>query len=321
MQTGGSGDARRRSSKIQSAVGLTILVSLGLLGWLVLWVSNFSFGGRSYRATFLFPNAGGMTTGTRVSYRGVRVGQVLNVTPEPTGVAIQVEISPPSLLIPSNSLIEATQSGLVGETSIDITPLQELPGKIEANPLDKDCNPDIIICNGSRLSGQGKLDVNALIRSLVRISDMISNPEVTSAIRSIAAKTSRALDNISSLSGNASQLMNQAIKTNTIPNLNSTLRTTGEAVNQLRRSGAIDNLSSTLEATGQAVNELRASGSLKQLNSTLTSTGKAAEQLSILSNEASDLLQDVKNSNTINKLNSTLVSVGGVTEQLRIFWR
>lgn len=188
MQSAG-GRRRLSPSLIQSAVGLMLLAALVALGGLVLWLKNFSLGDRSFRAIFLFPNAGGMTVGTRVAYRGVRIGQVLNVTPEPETVAILVEITPADRLIPSNVLIEATQSGLVGETTIDLTPLQPLPpGEIEAKPLDKDCNAAIIICNGSRIQGQGRLDVNTLIRSMLKISNLISDPEVTAAIRSIAQK-------------------------------------------------------------------------------------------------------------------------------------
>ncbi|MDJ0584145.1 MlaD family protein, partial [Microcystis sp. M49636_WE2] len=105
----------------QSGIGLMLLTSGGILIWFIAWLSNFSFGGRSYRASFLFPNVGGMMVGTRVGYRGVRIGQVTAITPEPEGVAVEVEISPADRLIPSNSLIEAIQSGLVGETTIDIT--------------------------------------------------------------------------------------------------------------------------------------------------------------------------------------------------------
>ena len=104
-----------------------VLAALGLMGAVVLWVQNFSLRGRSYQATILFPNAGGMAAGTNVAYRGVKVGQVLDVTPEPAGVVVEIEISPADRLIPSNARIEATQAGLVGETSIDITPLQLAP--------------------------------------------------------------------------------------------------------------------------------------------------------------------------------------------------
>ena len=205
------GDARLSQSMRQSFVGLTVLVALGLFGAVVLWVQNFSLGGRSYKATIQFPNAGGMTVGTNVAYRGVKVGQVLSVIPEPAGVAVEIEIWPADRLIPSNSRVEATQAGLVGETSIDITPLQLTPlAEDIALPLDLDCDPALIICNGSRLTGEGQLDVNTLIRSLLKISNTLSDPEVTASIREIAQNASDALAEIAALGNEVTDAIQEA---------------------------------------------------------------------------------------------------------------
>ncbi|NET36714.1 MAG: MCE family protein [Cyanothece sp. SIO1E1] len=228
------GGGRLSQSTRQSVVGLMLLIALGVMGGFVLWLQNFSFGGRSYRATIQFPNAGGMTPGTRVAYRGVKVGQVRSIKPEPEGVAVEIEISPADRLIPSNAEIETTQAGLVGETSIDITPLQTLPS-IEniAKPLDPDCDPTIIICNGARLQGQGQLDVNALIRSLLRISDTLGDPEVTATVRSIAQRISKALGEIAELGGQLSGFVEDARESGSIQNLNSTIASLGDALDDI----------------------------------------------------------------------------------------
>ncbi len=294
MQIGGR---RISPSMRQSAIGLMLLVSLGFLGWLVLWLTHFSWEGSSYRATIVFPNAGGMTPGTRVSYRGVKIGRVVSVKPETEGVAIEVEISPPDRLISSNVLIEAVQSGLVGETTVDITPLVPLPpGGVKAKPLDPECDPDLIICNGSRLQGEGKLDVNALIRSLLKISDLISDPEVTTTLRAIAQKTSRALDSVNQFSGKASGLIEEARQSNTLSNLNSTLRSTGKTAEEFRGFG--NNASALIQ-------DLRSNKSLNNLNSTLASVGGAAEQIRVFM--------------TINQgqVADTVASVGQTSDQLR----
>ena len=280
-----TGGRRRFSpSMVQSAVGLMILVTLGSLGGLVLWVTNFSFGGRSYKATFLFPNAGGMTEGTRVAYRGVAVGQVLNIEPETGGVAIEVEIWPADRLIPTNSRIEATQAGLVGETSIDITPLQPLPPEgVTAKPLDPDCEPTVIICNGSRLEGEGRLDVNALIRSLLQISNRLNDPEVTTSIRSVVQNINRATDSAS------------------------------DVFEQVRQSGSIKNLNSTLASLDQAADELsdllasvRQREGLKTLDSTLVSLGEAADQINVFMAVNQD------------RVATTINSIGQTSDQLRV---
>lgn len=282
---------------LQSSIGLMILVSLGLLGGFLMWLTNFTFGGRSFRATFLFPNAGGMTVGTRVDYRGVKIGQIVAITPEPEGVALEVEIRPADRLIPANSTIEATQAGLVGETSIDIIPLQPLPPDgVEAKPLDQDCDPTIIICNGSRLQGEGKLDVNTLIRSMVRIANIISEPEVTSAIRTLFQKSSDALGKFSSLSANADLLLKDMDKTNTIGNLNSTL----------------SSINSFSDQAGGLITEAESESTIDKLNSTLNS-------LQTLSDQANGFLGEAEAQDTLNQLNSTLNSLESTSEQIQVF--
>ena len=304
MQSNSNNNSRRWSPFTrQSAVGLTIVLSLGLLGGLIAWVTNFTFGGRSFRATLLFPNAAGMTVGTRVAYRGVRIGQIVSVTPEPEGVALEVEIRPANRLIPANSLIEATQAGLVGETTIDIIPLEPLsPEADKIKPLDKNCDPQIIICNGSRLQGQGKLDVNTLIRSLVRIANILSEPAVTSAVRTLFQKSSDALGQFSSLSKNANLFLGDLQDTNTVNNLNSTL----------------SSINTFSDQAGNLMTEAKSKDTLNQLNKTLKSVTGAADEIQVfiavnqgeIANTVSNVGQVSKDlSNTLQKLDIVITKV------------
>jgi phospholipid/cholesterol/gamma-HCH transport system substrate-binding protein len=291
-----SGSSQRGISPtlLQSGIGLMLLVSGGILIWFISWLSNFSFGGRSYRATILFPNVGGMTVGTRVSYRGVRVGQVIAIAPEPEGVAVEVEISPADRLIPSNSLIEAIQSGLVGETTIDITPLQGLPvNGVKEPPLSPNCNAEVIICNNVRLQGQSALNVNTLIRSLLRISNLVSDPDLVAGFRSFTQRASTALGGLDRFSGEATTALSEVRRSGTLNNLNSGMR--------------------SLESLPQV------SGSLDRLSSDLSGVGG-------LSQEATTLLRSLQGSGGLRNLDATLVEarktlllVGQTTEELRVF--
>jgi phospholipid/cholesterol/gamma-HCH transport system substrate-binding protein len=296
MQTRGS-RPRISPTLLQSGIGLMLLVTGGLLITLIAWLSNFSFGGRSYRATFLFPNVGGMAVGTRVGYRGVRVGRVTSITPETGGVAVEVEISPADRLIPANSLVEAIQSGLVGETAIDITPLQALPAAgVQELPLSTNCNPEIIICNGSRIQGQSALNVNTLIRSLLRISNLISDPDMVAAFRSFTQRATTALGGIDRLSGEATGVLGEVRRAGTIGKVNEGMRSL-----------------TALDSLGQV------SGSLDRLSTDLSGVGG-------LSQEARALLRDLQGSGGLRNLDSTLVEarktlllVGQTTEELRGF--
>ncbi len=184
----------------QATVGLLALITLGVLGWAGRALWNYRTGGGSYRAVIKFQSAGGMQPGTSVSYRGVRVGQIESVSPKPNGVDIEIGISPGTLLIPANSRIEANQSGLIGETAIDIVPLQDLDEASLALPLDPNCDSSIIICDGSELVGEDQLDINTLIRSVLRIADLIGSPEFVSNLNAVSRNASVTFAEIGDLS-------------------------------------------------------------------------------------------------------------------------
>ncbi len=138
----------------------------------------------------------------------------------------------------------------------------------------------MIICNGSVLQGLGSLDVNTLIRSLLKISNLISDPQVTASIRSIAQRSSVALSKLGSLgelSSEATVLLKQANRTDSLGNLNQTLGSLNRA------AGDISELSEDSRALLDAIEQ---SGGVDNINSTLTearnallSVGQAAEQV------------------------------------------
>jgi phospholipid/cholesterol/gamma-HCH transport system substrate-binding protein len=272
MQTARLGAGLSRSMR-QSAVGFLFLGSVALFIGLLLWLQNLNPARRSYRAFIEFSDAGGMTPGTVVAYRGVKVGRVVDIEPQPQGVVIEVELARADRPIPSNSIIEANQSGLVGETSINITPLEVLPSDQEiAGPLDPDCNPDLIICDGSRLQGEAQLDVNELIRSTLRIANLLSDPQFTANINSVARNASDALVAITSLSEDVSGLTNE--------------------VEQLVEGGSVEN---TLTSLGQAADEVRllVATNRTALSDTLVSFQQSSDQLRGTLNEISLTVDEI----------------------------
>ncbi len=305
----------------QSIIGLMLLVSLGLLGGFILWLRNFSFGNRNFQATVSFPNAGGMTTGTTVAYRGVKIGQVTSVEPQPEGVSIGVQIDA-ARLIPINSRIEATQAGLVGETSIDITPLQSLPPtKDIAKPLDPNCDQSLIICNGSSLIGQGKLDVNTLIRSLVKISDIVGDPETTTALRTIARKASNTL-------GELNDLLRNADASSDFQKLNATLSSINRAADEItsllvevRQKDGVNNLNSTLASIGGAAEQIRVFLVANQTNltKTLESIAQTSDQLRLTTKSLTPVIQRVEQGELLDNLETLSANADKLTANLADF--
>lgn len=184
----------------EGSVGLLLLLGLGLFAGLILWLRGISVGNRGYTVVIDFANIAGMEVGTAVRYRGVVVGKITKTRPGPNGVEVEVEISPADLLIPNDVTVEANQSGLLGSTSIDITPRKQLTAAVDAKPLDAKCNTDVIICNKSHLAGRVGVSVDELIRSSMTFANAYSNPAFVADVQAVTKNSAQAAAEIAALS-------------------------------------------------------------------------------------------------------------------------
>ncbi|MCY7285173.1 MAG: MCE family protein, partial [Cyanobacteria bacterium CAN_BIN43] len=135
------------------------------------------------------------------------VGRVLEARTTPNAVEVDVEIAPATLVMPRNVAIEASQSGLIGETSIDIIPLAAVSAAmLTANPLAADCDTQKIVCNGSRLEAQVGVSFKKLIDTSVQFTSLFSNPEFFGEIRALTRNSSKAAAGVTTLTGEVSNL-------------------------------------------------------------------------------------------------------------------
>ena len=304
----------------EGSVGLLLLLGLGLFLGLVLWLRGLTVGKRSYKAVIEFANVNGMQEGGVVRYRGVDVGNISAIRPGANGVEVDIEITPADLIIPRDVLIEANQSGLISEVSIDITPQKPLPPEeVAAKPLDKTCDSTIIICDGSRLQGQIGISVEELFRATTRFASVYSNPELYANVNAAVKNASDAAAGVAQLTRDVSGLTKQisASTNKTTTQLGATaeqIRLTTAQANRLltnldnllttNRSSlvrALNNISQTSEQLRVTVNNL--TPTLNRVNQ-----GELIQNLETLSAnaaQASANLRDV--SNALNNPTNLLV--------------
>ena len=156
----------------------------------MLWLRGLNPGNRSYRATFIFENTlGGCRKARRCVIAVYPVGRVSDIRPNANEVAVIAEITQSDLRIPSDSRIEANQSGLIGETTIDITPSRNLnPQELAMSPVGDDCNGELIICNGDQLQGQVGASYESLIRSAEELANAFADPEILNDFKTYPPK-------------------------------------------------------------------------------------------------------------------------------------
>ena len=195
----------------EGSVGLLILAGVGLFGGLILWLRGFNPSNRSFSVLVEFATTGGVQPGSPVRYRGVTVGRISRISPNPNGVAIQIDIAPADLIIPRDSEVTVNQSGLLGETVLDIIPRKPLPdGVMAAKPLDRDCNQEIILCEGSRINGTLGISTDELVRASIKFATVYSDPQFTGNINSLTKNSSDAAAQIVILSKEVTALVKSA---------------------------------------------------------------------------------------------------------------
>lgn len=224
----------------EGSVGLLVLVGIALFGGLILWIRGLDLGRRSYRLTVTFPDVSGMQIGSPVRLRGAAVGKVRDILPSPTAALVEVEISSATVLIPRNSTFQSNQTGLIGETTIDITPKTDLPTTVATNPLAADCAGSLIVCNGDRVQGEIGVSFYALIGATVELATLFADPKLFQNIQRLTVNTSNAAAGVADLTKRVSDLTG-TVQTELKTLSNSANRTTtaaGEAATQIGLTAA-----------------------------------------------------------------------------------
>ncbi len=265
----------------EGSVGLLILLAVGLFGGLVLWLRGLNPGSRSYRATFVFENTLGMQEGTNVRYRGVPVGRVLRIVPNSNAVDVAVEIGSSELRIPSDAAIVVNQSGLIGDTTIDITPERPLSAQeATLDPIGPNCSGQTIICDGDRLVGTVGASYESLIRSAAELASTFADPELVADLKT-TVKNATTLTETATVLTTELTILSRQVQGEIGPLMASANRAADN----------IGNAAAEFEVTGSEVNRLVV-GNRSTIATTLDDISRSAANLETITTTLSPAIQD-----------------------------
>ncbi|WP_448574155.1 MlaD family protein, partial [Trichothermofontia sp.] len=286
----------------EGTVGLMILVGFLVFGGLLLWVRDIRLGRRTYTIIVEFQDAGGVQLGSTVSYRGVRVGRVIEVRPSATRIEVAVEFASKHLIIPQPVMIEANETGLIGEVNLDITPLAVVSDDLAAlSPVAPDCDSTVIICQGDRLQGQIGVSFDALMRSTIRIADLFSNPELYNNIEAVTRNAAEAAAGVTDLSKDFSSLSRSLQKE--LGAFSASARSLGHAAQEFG-------------ATTQEINALLAANR-NNITATLTSLRLTSDQLRLTVTNLNPILGQVEQSDLLKNLETLSANAAQASVNLR----
>lgn len=194
----------------EGSIGLFALLGLAIFGGLTIWLRGGGIGDQSYQFLTNFPTVDGMQVGAPVRFRGVTVGKIVGLKPSSNTVEATIEIASVNLPIPKQVTVQTNRYGLIGDTSVDLLPLAELPPEsANIDPLSADCDSTLIICNGDRLKGENALDIFA---SMIELAETYSDPKFVNNLNGATRNASLAAAKLARLTDDASIVLKSTQK-------------------------------------------------------------------------------------------------------------
>jgi len=111
-----------RKFDVELAVGVFVLAGLICLGYLSIKLGKMEIvGGKGYELSAVFPNVGGLKSGSPIVVAGVEVGRVKSIALENYQARVLISV-PRDLKIQEDAIASIKTKGLIGEKYIEITP-------------------------------------------------------------------------------------------------------------------------------------------------------------------------------------------------------
>jgi phospholipid/cholesterol/gamma-HCH transport system substrate-binding protein len=186
----------------EGSVGLMLIAGVGVFGAIFLWLKGLAPGSQTYNIIAQFAEAPGMQPGGAVRFRGIRVGKIAKIEPGANGVEVVMQMDDPNLIIPKDVTVEVSQTGLIGEPVVEITPRNKVAINTNAiaKALDTKCDRNLILCNNTKVNGQIGSSFNELIQKATKLIEIYNNPEIVRNLNNTLVKTGAAAEDFSRLS-------------------------------------------------------------------------------------------------------------------------
>lgn len=283
----------------EGSVGLLVVCGLGLVTGLIFWVRGFNLGGRAYTLQVELVDALGLSVGSPVKFRGVKVGNIVQMRPNAQNVVVEVEIASSSVLIPRQTKVETSQSGFVGQAALEFRPTT-----VEANtsemeqlsPFAPDCDPQIIVCEGEQLVGDSGNNLEELIRATMQIANELGGSDLKATLNNL----SQAAVDISSLSKDTKVALKDVSRA-----ARSVNQLSVDTQRQLQKFGAAaDSVTTAAQQVDQLGNEVNTLVRVNRgtLVTSLNNVHEASQELKVAVNGLSPVINRVHKGQLIENL-------------------
>ncbi|KGG16639.1 MULTISPECIES: MlaD family protein [unclassified Prochlorococcus] len=200
-----------RRSYRDAIVGFSLIGGVVIFSGLTFWLQGIKVSKGTWSITAKFTDATGLSEGTPVTFRGIQIGNVKQITITPKDVQAKIRINSKDIILfkPVSAKIE-TSSLLGGDAQISIISQGKPIDKLDLKPIGKKCLPKLILCEGDYIQGADLTNISRLTGDINKLLNEAENNEVIKKIVASIEQFDSTQENLDELIRLSKQELNKA---------------------------------------------------------------------------------------------------------------
>ena len=290
----------------EAKVGSVSVIAFILLAYMIIHLSNFTFGEKGYQVQAVFGQVNGLKQGDVLRYAGVEIGHVKDIKVAPEGVTVTFIVKP-GVKIPVGSTFRIGSDGLVGEKHINISPPSQSQGFLKENDVVK--GEDVqgleqVIASSDRVLAE----IHELVKSL---NDILGDDKVKVAMRESILNAKELTNNLNIMSASLARMAqnnegNVNMMMSNLSAMSTTLREVAERV---------DGMMAGVDNDGQTVRDLRETiENIKKTSARIENMAAALDGVVTDPETAKNIKETLRNARTVSdKANKMMSKVDSIS--------
>ncbi len=189
-----------RRSLRDAFVGFSLLGGLVIFSGAMLWLRDFRLGSKTWEISASFKDASGLAKMSPVTYRGIIVGSVQQISFTPNTVETKIKLNNDNLILPKPVIAKiVTSSMLGGDAQLSLVSLGKSLNKSKLITVKKDCPNTRILCGGDKIKGAEMVSISTLTEGINGIIDEADRQAIVNKVSESIQQFDRTQANLDEL--------------------------------------------------------------------------------------------------------------------------
>ena len=184
-----------------SIVGFSLLGGLLIFTSFSLWLRGVKLSSKNWHIFAEFSNASGLSKKSPVTYRGILVGSVEDISFTNESIKAKINLNNPDIILTKPAFAKVvTNSFLGGDVQVALESSgQNIPANIE-KATTENCNKSLIVCEGDTIKGKNLSSLSSITN---RINQLLKDSNQENLIQNVA----NSIDLFDKTQGNLDELI------------------------------------------------------------------------------------------------------------------